>query len=368
MARTTKLTQAEVFGVIRALIEAGTAPNGPSIRAALGNRGSPPVLQTFLNDWFRSYGPSLGASADAAGPVPDLTIKAQFQDASARAMAEIDLHKKQRESELRIAEDALILRSTQLDERERVIEGKRDAFEQLAPMLRAQVEQAHQDLSVSQAAEAEARGELADLRQNSAELAAASHAAEQHHLGEIEKLRMQLDTEVVARTRLESELEVARSNHRSEAQAARTEIAGLQRVRTETQTRLETALESIDRLRSEINDQNARHQATEARLGELLASAQAALAVALEQRDDTEKARAALSIEVETSRVLLEAAQRARDAVEEHAAGASRQLDRSLSGLSRLENIETLLEALRLQTANTQSTHSAMPGSSGKPE
>lgn len=187
MARPSTIKQDEVFAAVHALVAAGTYPNPGNVRLALGNRGSPPVLQRHIGAWYEEFGPELARKAVAKPPASATgALQAELRRLTQQAAAEMDaVHAKRtedldareralavREAALSGREDSLADAAARLDEREL---GQQQLIQEIQTSSAAAI-QAKED-AVTALAAAQARNEALAHRCDTAE-AAASAASE----------------------------------------------------------------------------------------------------------------------------------------------------------------------------------------------
>jgi colicin import membrane protein len=159
MGRLTQLTESEVFGVIRALLDDGSYPTAAAVRERLGGRGSPVVLQRFLADWYREHGPLLAQKASTHRPAAS-GLRAHLHALTQEAMAEVDAAQAsrvaeldRRHAELDEREARLLALTADLEARSRQLEDRGSAQLEMLNQLKDQLSQAFTGLK-----------DLADLR------------------------------------------------------------------------------------------------------------------------------------------------------------------------------------------------------------
>lgn len=250
MGRVTSLTEAEAFGAIRALLEAGTYPTAAALREQLGGRGSPVVLQRFLADWYATHGPELAQKAAAHRPDPAGGLRAQLQALTKEAMAEVDAAQAERVAALDRRQAALEEREARVEAREadlevrtRRLDDREMAQAELLQELRDQVARATQARDAARAAEvacttalataegrlsvldgqlAQARTDLQGLAELRAELASTREARD-HAQALLATRTQERDAAVKARTQVEAALNDAQ-DAAAVARAADTEV------------------------------------------------------------------------------------------------------------------------------------------------
>lgn len=117
MGRKTELQTEDVFAAISAVVAGGKAPTTVRVRAQLGDRGSPIVLQRFIDDWYDQVGRNLqvegaGSTSTSAPQPPSM---AGLQD-ELRRLTEATMRDLERAQAERVA--VLDTRAAGLDARE----------------------------------------------------------------------------------------------------------------------------------------------------------------------------------------------------------------------------------------------------------
>lgn len=143
MARPSTITRQEVFGAIRALIAEGVYPNPANVRAALGNRGSPPVVQRHIGDWYEEFGPELERKA-AAKPESAATgdLRAELTRLTESAVQDLEKAQATRIAALDNRAAALDAREADLLDRDKRLDARESAHAEHLIDLRAQLEAA----------------------------------------------------------------------------------------------------------------------------------------------------------------------------------------------------------------------------------
>lgn len=156
MARPATIQQDEVFAAVHALVAAGTYPNPGNVRVALGNRGSPPVLQRHIGAWYEEFGPELARKAAAKPPASATgALQAELRRLTQQASEEMDAAHAKRTEELDARERDLV-------EQEAALSGREDSLAAAIARLEERElgqQQLLQEIQASSAAAVKAREE-----------------------------------------------------------------------------------------------------------------------------------------------------------------------------------------------------------------
>lgn len=269
MPRPTELTRSEVFEAIGRLIQDGTYPTGTRIREELGGRGSPPVLQRFLGEWYEAYGPRLAAAAAAARPaVVGADLRTQLEAATREALAEFDREQAKRLADLADREAAATAFDEALQARAKGLDERETAQRELIDDLRARVTAAEARRDSALEACARARGQR--------------DAARRAESGLLEQLN-EAQRQAVDAAALRAEM--ARARETAQREVAR--VVELARERDDAFAQAKAANAEAATLRERLETERDSHAAT--RLD--LAATRAALDVATQQAADAASAR-----------------------------------------------------------------------------
>ncbi|MDQ1090657.1 chromosome segregation ATPase [Xanthomonas sacchari] len=186
MGRSPTVSFDEVDDTIRRLLAQGQQPTAQRLRAGLGERGSPVLLQRLTADWYSQYGPAYAGRLEqlaaaiakaASAPKPAVDVQAHLKAVTEQALQQVDQAHQQRMAELesRIAE--LDAGEQSLRQRETSLEVRAVALRELVDHCRQEAATAHANYEAAQQASATLHAELAAAKAAQAEYAARLDAA-----------------------------------------------------------------------------------------------------------------------------------------------------------------------------------------------
>lgn len=348
MPRMTQLSEAEVFGAIKDLVERGEYPTSARLRERLDHRGSPVVLQRFLAAWYERFGPEMARKAEQA-PKKTKTIgleeelrrltgeaMSEFERAKAARVAELD----ERARELNTLQELLSTREDILLNRERDLDDREMSQAALVRGIQKASAEATQKKDEALASLAAAEVKIVAHASRIAEL---ERAVEKTGALEIELSAVR---EELGRARGQIE-ELTRSREAamlkaSEESLARGKLAGALSARDEADAQR----------RAEMEDLRSRLSAATERAGALasqLAAANADLAAAAAAGDAAQEERAALAASLEAMRAELAGVEGKLEALRDVEAVLNRMDGQMAIRLERLleEQAGRLIERIR---------------------
>lgn len=346
MARSSQLTEEEVFPAIWQLFASGKHPQQTSLREALGNRGSPPVLQAFINDWHREFAPTLAALRDGKAPPAPATTELQdeLKRLTQAAIEQMDAANAERskalddrERELEDAAAALQSREDDLMRRERAQQDREQAHQEFVEEMRAELRSARQERAAALDRAAEAASALAVTQQKLVSLEQAHEALS----SEKNDLAASLATVTKANGAAEARIqELERYAGQLKEQLDRAVVAK-EEAKYETED-VRTALQTeVDRLRAELADVQSDHAQTRRDLDS-----------SREQAHAASQASERLRIDLDVCRDRLEAEGRARASAEAEAAVLKQQLASAEAAQERLSALQEGFEKLQADLAS----------------
>lgn len=122
MARISTIDPAEVFTAIRAILAAGGYPNPSNVRRQLGNRGSTPVLQRMIGEWYSAHGPQLSGGQAVEATLPTAALQAELERLTKATVGHLTEQQRAEDARLQALAEALNERTAVLDARERDLE------------------------------------------------------------------------------------------------------------------------------------------------------------------------------------------------------------------------------------------------------
>ncbi|MCD9046878.1 DNA-binding protein [Luteimonas sp. MHLX1A] len=371
MGRAASIQQEEVWAVIGRLVRAGRTPTHVSIRQLLSSdkqdgstRGSPVVIQRYLDEWWSTYSGSISQLLDGVPPEQAIAthrMAQQFESFANANMERIQSESKrqqqvldERQASLDHVEQDLARRERDLEVREQT---QRDHITHLGTRLTEAEERVH--ALQHQLLEAARTGTAALSRAD--ELERELTASRARLQAELQAVRQELADRDGALAAAHEALATLRDHTQQEARAAAENLANVQRARGETQVRLEAALQAFDALQQERAAEQARHRDIEGQLRQQLAAIREEATAATDRLAATEKARNRLDMQLELNAKLLARAQDAKSEVE----GKLKEMSSHLA--TAHAEIGKLAAAVRDAAAARPAVESSVPPAPGAP-
>lgn len=168
MARPSTISREEVFAAVASLIAVGSYPNPTNVRAELGGRGSPPLVQRYIGLWYAEFGPELARKAAKkpleAPKTPTEGIQEQIKRLTASALEAVEQAEATRIAAIRDREAVLDARDENLRAREDKQDARELAHNELLGDLRKQLEVATEHMALLEAARTQEVEEIAACR------------------------------------------------------------------------------------------------------------------------------------------------------------------------------------------------------------
>lgn len=256
MPTETQLSQETAFAAITEILGVGEFPSVTRVRQRLGGKGSNPVLQRFLDAWFRANGAAAAGQARAAVPTLDPSqVRAQIEAVTSKALQDF--------------EAAQAARIAELDDRQaRLDAGERDLLDRTN--RQAALEAAHEELLAVLRGEVAAAIEAVELERQRADaaLSDARAAREQRDTLSEETARLRKAAQTLATT--QAELTAARENQ----QQLRAQVVELTAQLSRQHGQIEAAQATATHERARVERLEAELAAARVSLGEALQAAQ----------------------------------------------------------------------------------------------
>lgn len=320
MARPSTISSEEVFAAVAKLVAAGQYPNPTNVRRELDSRGSPPVVQRYIGDWYREFGPELARKAAAKPPQsPTGGLKAELKRLTEDAMKELEASQQQRTMALDAREAELAARENNLLGRENRQNDREIDHQSFIATLESDLKNVRSELATALTALSEAGIEMQAVKSKLA-------ATEATHAATLQQLAMRKERDELQQKELQR----------------LSGIAGELRV--------------------------ARELAEDSRL---YASEQAARArTAIAEKEDAVRSLNSIELQCATLSTQLDSARAAMDAALLRADELQTQLDAALDSLAqektahavvceKLAGVERLVEALQSQILQQTADHEA---------
>lgn len=344
MGRRPAVAQSEVFKAIEKLLDDGEYPTHARLRAAVGGRGSPIVLQRYIGEWYETNGPRLASKATPPSAEQlDVGIRQQLAKATETALAQFDATQAERIAALEARSAALDAVDSDLLAREQRLDARESAHAAHLAELRALLEAA----ASTQARLEEARDLAIEQAGTYRAQVEALTAVGQLRVSELEQLQAVADHVPTLQAALErSQADAAREQARvvelvgerdrlrrlaNERAAELAKVQGQLERADEATTKQATALAGVRQQLETANSLLASSSGEVSRLKEALSSAQEAHAEIERERVRiiTQRDEALAQQAVLTERIAQQAA--TQQLLDRYQAAASEHFDRILN-------------------------------------
>lgn len=346
MARPSTISAEEVFAAVAKLVAAGQYPNPTNVRRELDSRGSPPVVQRHIGEWYREFGPELARKAATKPPKSATSgLQAELKRLTEDALKDLEASQLQRKNALDAREAELAARENNLLERENRQNDREIDHQSFISTLEVDLKDARSALgkALSDLNESRAEGQAALTKLAATE---ATYAATLQQLAmrkerdELQQKELQRLSGVAGELRVARELaEHSRVYASEQAARARTAIAE----KEDAMRSLHSVELQYATLSTQLDSARVTMDAARLRADELQSQLDAALADVAQGKKD----HAVVSAQLVGMQSLVEALQlQVRQQASEHKAN----LDFASTSLASLNGIETTLQSL-LQAA-----------------
>jgi len=276
VGRKTELQTEDVFAAISAVLAGGKAPTTVRVRAQLGDRGSPIVLQRFIDDWYDKVGRNLqvegarGTPTPAPQPPPMAGLQDELRRLTEATMRDLDRAQAERVAALDTRAAGLDARETDLLAREQRQDERELQHQAWIEQLQADRDQARADQRIAEQVRDAHAAAAAAAELTVAEVQTTLAARDAQLAVVVERDRAQ-----AAELRRLAGLEAEVRHSRGEVEHARKQSADLQAQLKEANSRLAAARSDRDDAEVRVAEVRASLADTRSRLVELQASSKA---------------------------------------------------------------------------------------------